>query len=289
MKLNYVNLGCGGRFHPDWINVDFSSVSSEVIEHDLRRGIPLDTGTMDVVYHAHVLEHFTRPEANSFMKECYRVLKPGGIIRIAVPDLESIAREYLRKLEGAIGGNKSDAADYEWIMLEMFDQMVRNSSGGEMAAYLAQPELPNEPYILERIGEEGRGLRMQLLNEQAVREYQTPESETVKIPMNVRLRKLPSMLLFRLKSLRFTSGRKLHEQNSETAAIGIFRKSGEIHQWMYDRYSLSKMLDGMGFKEIRETTAFDSRIPDWNGYGLESVNGEVLKPDSLFMEAIKPR
>ena len=65
---------------------------------------------------------------------------------------------YLEKLEGALAGDKQVAGDYDWIMLEMFDQAVRERSGGEMVRYLSQKQLPNESFIFERIGNEGRKL-----------------------------------------------------------------------------------------------------------------------------------
>ena len=94
-----LNLGCGKTFHRDWVNVDFISSGPEVISHDLTQGIPFSSETFDVVYHSHVLEHFTALQGDFFIKECFRVLKPGGILRIAVPDLETIVRNYLQFLE----------------------------------------------------------------------------------------------------------------------------------------------------------------------------------------------
>ena len=86
----YLNLGCGSRYHPDWINIDIVPHGPEVIQHDLSRGIPLPDASCDVVYHTAVLEHMRRSDAAAFLAECYRVLKPGGIVRVGVPDLERI-------------------------------------------------------------------------------------------------------------------------------------------------------------------------------------------------------
>ena len=73
--------------------------------------------------------------------------------------MERIAKEYLENLELALQGNKEGANNYEWIMLELYDQTVRNESGGDMAKYLFQKNIPNEDYVFERIGEEGRNIR----------------------------------------------------------------------------------------------------------------------------------
>jgi predicted SAM-dependent methyltransferase len=65
--------------------------------------IPMFRHTISArVYYSHLLEHFPKHEAQGFTQECYRVLKPRGIIRVAVPDLERIARMYLQALERAL-------------------------------------------------------------------------------------------------------------------------------------------------------------------------------------------
>src|SRR5580704_992300 len=86
-QMRALNLGCGDRFHPNWENLDFVPVDRTVKAHDLRRGIPYPDGCFDVVYHSHVLEHFSKVEAPQFLRECFRVLAPSGIIRVVVPDL----------------------------------------------------------------------------------------------------------------------------------------------------------------------------------------------------------
>lgn len=109
-----------------------------------------------MVYHSHLLEHFSRHNALNFAQECYRVLKPGGIIRVAVPDLERIARMYLHSLEKALQGQDGWQHNYEWMTLELYDQTVRERSGGSMVEYLKQDPIPNELFIYERAGVEAR-------------------------------------------------------------------------------------------------------------------------------------
>ena len=70
--------------------------------------------------------------------------------------------------------------------------------------------------------------------------------------------------------------------------IGKFRKSGEIHQWMYDSYSLGKLLKEVGFRNIKKCEAHESSIDIFSSYFLDmEPDGSVRKPDSLFMEAVK--
>lgn len=108
--LNCLNLGCGKRLHSDWVNVDYTATTENVISHDLSRGIPFPENSFDVVYHSHLLEHFPRSAASVFVQACWKVLKPGGILRVVVPNLEQIAKVYLEALEKASQGSEEWAA-----------------------------------------------------------------------------------------------------------------------------------------------------------------------------------
>jgi predicted SAM-dependent methyltransferase len=267
-NIKLLNLGCGPRFHEAWINLDFHSVHPCVKQHNLLKGIPYPDDTFDVIYHSHVLEHFTKKQAQIFMKECFRALKPGGIIRVIVPDLEGIVQTYLKELSRCINGNIEDEANYDWMMLELFDQTIRNESGGEMAKYLSQKEMINETFVFSRIGEGFRELRAFLLNEGANQKSKSFVKK--KITLSRIIRKLKTMIPF----IEYR--------------IGNFRRSGEIHQWMYDRFSLKRLLESVGFIDIIKTSETESRIPDWSQYGLDVKDGVVHAPNSLIMEAVKP-
>jgi hypothetical protein len=69
---------------------------------------------------------------------------------------------------------------------------------------------------------------------------------------------------------------------------GLFRESGEIHRWMYDRFSLERLLTQAGFVDVKVCRADMSAIPDFNSYDLDTQCEIVRKPDSLYMEAVKP-
>src|SRR5690349_21176406 len=97
-----LNLGCGASFHSSWANVDVVARDPTVICHDLRNPLPFAAGAFEVVYHSHVLEHLSREQARFLIAECFRVLRPGGFLRVAVPDLETICRLYLTHLEAAL-------------------------------------------------------------------------------------------------------------------------------------------------------------------------------------------
>lgn len=68
---------------------------------------------------------------------------------------------------------------------------------------------------------------------------------------------------------------------------GWLRTSGEVHRWMYDRFSLGRLLREARFDEIAVSTPDMSRIPGFAAYELDVVAGVVRKPDSLFMEGVR--
>lgn len=109
-----INLGCGGHTPLGWINVDYaigaklakipllSSLgltrlkwNKSIVIHNLLKPFPWKTESVDVIYSSHTLEHFTREDGYRFLKECRRVLKQGGIIRIVIPDLKASINSYL--------------------------------------------------------------------------------------------------------------------------------------------------------------------------------------------------
>src|SRR5512134_948746 len=98
----FLNLGCGSRIcgDPRWVNVDSVSTRNGVIRHNLLEGIPFPAGSFDAVYSSHVFEHFRREDGKHLARECHRVMRTGGVVRIAVPDLEQACRLYLSALEG---------------------------------------------------------------------------------------------------------------------------------------------------------------------------------------------
>jgi hypothetical protein len=78
-------------------------------------------------------------------------------------------------------------------------------------------------------------------------------------------------------------------QEYATLQLGRFRQSGEVHQWMYDRYSLKRLLEHCGFSGVVQRSAKESYIENWHQFNLDTEpDGSIYKPDSLYMEAVKP-
>jgi predicted SAM-dependent methyltransferase len=256
--MRLLNLGCGSRYHPAWVNLDYRSTGPGVIAHDLASGIPYADDSFEAVYHSHLLEHFSRATGEAFFKECFRVLSPSGILRVVVPDLEQIARLYLELLEQALEGDREAEVSYDWIILEMLDQMVREEPGGQMLEYWKQDPMPAESFVIERVGSEALNALATLRRAATAQ----PKKPSAKHPPR--------------------------EEERDARRKGDPVLSRELHRWMYDRYSLDRLLTRTGFHDIRVCRADESRIPGFNDCLLDiEKDGSVRKPDSLFMEGQK--
>lgn len=272
-ETKLLNLGCGSSFNKNWTNVDFVSHSNHVISHNLQEGIPFPDSSFTFVYHSHVLEHFPKSKAKAFLDECYRVLIPGGIIRVVIPDLEAIASNYIRYLNESMSGVAGAAEKYDWTMLELYDQTVRSRSGGQMIDYIRDSSHGNDDFLIERNGMEVVNLMRQLRGEG----HRRKSTLAGKISSAVAPRNVHELLI------RIVLGRKY-----DAYVEGNFRGQGEIHQWMYDRYSLKLLLEVSGFESVQTMSASESSLACWNSQNLDMEEGKVRKPDSLFVEAFRP-
>jgi predicted SAM-dependent methyltransferase len=157
--MKILNLGCGAKTSssPEVVNIDwsiylrlkknpglqllaplfirgerlkrFSSLPNNIVCHDLSKGIPFSTNSIDAVYHSHVLEHIDRHIAEKFLLEVKRVLKPNGVHRIVVPDLEKRCRDYLAHID-VCEKDPTEAAHHEDFISAIIEQSVRREAYG---------------------------------------------------------------------------------------------------------------------------------------------------------------
>jgi predicted SAM-dependent methyltransferase len=88
-----LHLGSGGHELPGWVNVDLVGMGSD-LRWDLTTKLPFPDGSADAVFLEHVLEHFPLETVLAMLAECRRVLAPGGIVRVGVPDFGRYAESY---------------------------------------------------------------------------------------------------------------------------------------------------------------------------------------------------
>ena len=116
----YVQYGCGLSAPKEWINFDVSPTlriqktpilgtilksklkvvfPKNVLYGDIIKGLPIDENSCDGLYCSHTLEHLSLKDFRQALINSFKVLKKGGIFRCIVPDLESLARLYIKELD----------------------------------------------------------------------------------------------------------------------------------------------------------------------------------------------
>lgn len=99
-----LHLGSGSVRLDGWINIDREARAD--LNLDLREGLPFPDGAARLLYNEHVIEHITVDEARRCLKDWFRVLEPGGVLRIATPDLAYVVERY-----------QHDWRDQAWLRL----------------------------------------------------------------------------------------------------------------------------------------------------------------------------
>jgi predicted SAM-dependent methyltransferase len=99
-RVRKLQLGTGSNVYDGWLNTDIFDFKrkNEVVYLDARQPFPLPDNAFDFVFSEHMIEHLTYAEGQHCLRECRRVLRPGGRIRIATPSLERLIPLYGDKL-----------------------------------------------------------------------------------------------------------------------------------------------------------------------------------------------
>ena len=92
-----LHIGCGGNIYEGWLNVDIEPQSTSVGYLDASKIFPFESDSFDYVFSEHMFEHLDFEGQVSMLRECYRVLRKGGIMRIATPDLGKILTIVVRE------------------------------------------------------------------------------------------------------------------------------------------------------------------------------------------------
>lgn len=123
MKLH---LGCGDKYIPGYFHIDIQPYPHVDLVADISSLPTIESGSVDLIYACHVLEHFGRHEYTIPLKEWARVLRPGGILQLAVPDFRAIAQWYLtdprsggiQEVIGLCSGGQRDEYDVHKMIFD---------------------------------------------------------------------------------------------------------------------------------------------------------------------------
>ena len=115
-----LHLGCGDKILDGFINIDLRSLDSRVYINEIDKLEGFEKGSIDLIYACHVLEHFGRHEFKDVLKLWRSLLRPGGILRLSVPNLEKVFKLYLdgtnfESLLGFIYGGQTYSLNYHYM------------------------------------------------------------------------------------------------------------------------------------------------------------------------------
>lgn len=170
-QIKAVNLGCGTSIAPGWINLDNSPNArlskypqlrwllwklhilsekhykvqwdKEIITQDIRKKLPFADNSIDYLYTSHTLEHITNSDTQKVVRDIFRVLKPGGLVRIVVPDLAFGARRYLEALQHNAADTEAAPSFLNWMQL---------SKPGHRDPHLWMYDAPSLSLLLTKAG-----------------------------------------------------------------------------------------------------------------------------------------
>ena len=90
-----INLGSGHWKFDGWVNVDIDFESLPDVAANLATGLPFSSGVARLMHTEDFIDQLELPNAEAFLKECHRILAPGGVIRVLTPDVQQLADLYL--------------------------------------------------------------------------------------------------------------------------------------------------------------------------------------------------
>lgn len=263
-----VNIACGDAYVDGWANYDYAPHSEKVQKANLLGRLPLESDGADVVYSSHFLEHIPLSSVEKFLQECFRILKPGGVFRLVLPDLEEICRSYLHYRDAGEHGKAN------FLQIGLIDQMVRSTPGGELGRYYRKIGLDPQLYgneitfVLERTGHN-------ILSD-STHARRSLKGLFSKVLWRMERRYIQAVMMLLPEAFR--------QQNCSMASVG------EKHAWMHDFYGLKRFLEHAGFSDVHRVSAATSCIQDFPFVPLDiNLDGSARKGmESMYIEAVKP-
>jgi predicted SAM-dependent methyltransferase len=97
-----LHIGCGQNYLRGWINVDMHPYSKADLVWDVTRGLPFDDASISLIHSEDFIEHISLQAGTDLFRESFRVLVPGGVMRLLTPSLHAFARCYLDRDPGSL-------------------------------------------------------------------------------------------------------------------------------------------------------------------------------------------
>jgi hypothetical protein len=119
-----LHLGCGTKHIDGFTNIDIRYLPGVDEVNNIRFLRNYKNNTVDLIYACHVLEHFSRWEYKNALTRWYEILKPGGVLRLAVPNFSAIASRYiqtgnLQEIMGLLYGGQDYDENYHFVTFDI--------------------------------------------------------------------------------------------------------------------------------------------------------------------------
>tara|TARA_Y100000991_G_C21928466_1_gene329746 strand:- start:49 stop:864 length:816 start_codon:yes stop_codon:yes gene_type:complete len=225
-----VNLACGNSYinNPDWINLDFNSNSKNVFKANLITNIPLKTNSADFVYSSHFIEHLDCEDLNQLLDEIFRILKPGGILRISTPNYEYLVKEYISLIKEK-ELNDEIKTKIKFVKLLIIDQIFRTKSGGNLKKFYLSLNENLSDYCKEIGGDFKKAAKKK--NRRLLSNLKRITLTKIFYKLRITLALLIAPKFFKNKNISMS-------------------QPGEMHRWIYDYFELKDILIEKGFLNI---------------------------------------
>lgn len=147
MKLH---IGCGKKYIPGYKHLDVINFDHVDFVCDTRKLTMIEDETVSEIYACHILEHVERSEVISVLQEWNRVLKVGGVLRVAVPDFEAIVAEYMENkdlqcFQGLLYGGQTYDYNYHHVAFDfkVLESFLSSAGFVEVSRYDWHEFLPD--------------------------------------------------------------------------------------------------------------------------------------------------
>jgi SAM-dependent methyltransferase len=287
--LKGLNLACGPVYiaSESWINVDYHSVGPAVIACDLLKDLPFPPASFDLLYSSHFLEHLPRDVVLSFLYECRRVLKPGGVIRLVLPDCEELFSQFLSFR------SRNLHAEADFLLVTIIDQCVRQRAGGQLGDFYSRIDAMDPAsrsywtdFVADYTGE--------FLDDQQSPGVLGAHSSRSRSLLPAALagafsRRSPQDLLRRIRFKIHQLGLSLLLPEFRRQNVS-FTPIGERHCWLWDFHQLAAVLRSAGFVSVVRQSHLSSMVDHFPFYPLDAtMNGMPrMGRQSMYVEACVP-
>jgi len=274
-----INIGCGNCFvgSDDWVNLDLNAINDSIQKKTFNSYVKnLSAESVNCIYMSHLIEHLDGDAVIDFFDKAYRVLKPGGGIRIVTPDFDSIVHEYIRATEKG----STEIASFEKLML--LEQCTRTEPSGTYRSEIRRlidksDENDIVDHVYKRTGEHP-------LENSNTKNLKRSKSRNLRAVCSRFFRRLSKrMLRCHLAMVRWLLPQCLRSNLSLTDA-------GERHLWIYSAYEVEQLARAKGFTAIFNMAHDQSKFLCVDELAILDIadNGSARKgTHSMFLEVVK--